>query len=129
MRTVRLLLWVMVGMVAVWSAGRVSLANTDHEEVFRGDISDSQCALNVHSATHSHAEMLQTKTMGNTPAECVRICVKTLGGLYVLQTKDKVYKLDKPELAEKYAAQTVKVTGVLNPETNIIAVHSMAPIK
>jgi len=42
--------------------------------------------------------------------------------------KDKVYKLDNQELADKYAGQNVKVTGVLDPQTNTIAVHEMEPL-
>jgi hypothetical protein len=103
------------------------LAAGEKQEVFKGEISDSQCSFNVHSTTHSHAEMLKTHTMGNTPADCVRMCVDNLGGVYVLQTKDKVYKLDKQNLAERYPAQAVKVTGVLNAKGDAIAVQSIVP--
>lgn len=103
------------------------LAAGEKQEVFKGEISDSQCSFNVHSTTHSHAEMLKTHTMGNTPADCVRMCVDNLGGVYVLQAKDKVYKLDKQNLAERYPAQVVKVTGVLNAKGDMIVVQSIAP--
>ncbi len=115
-------------VVAMVSACVAFLAAGEKQEVFKGEISDSQCAFNVHSATHSHAEMLKTHTMGNTPADCVRMCVENLGGVYVLQTKDKVYKLDKQNLAEKYPAQAVKVTGVLNAKGDTIAVQSLVPV-
>lgn len=114
-------------LVAMISACVAFLAAGEKEDVFKGEISDSQCAFNVHSTTHSHAEMLKTHTMGNTPADCVRMCVDNLGGVYVLQTKDKVYKLDKQSLAEKYPAQAVKVTGVLNAKGDTIAVRSIVP--
>ncbi len=114
-------------LVATISACVAFLSAGEKQEVFRGEISDSQCAFNVHSTTHSHAEMLKTHTMGNTPADCVRMCVDNLGGIYVLQTKDKVYKLDRQNLAEKYPAQAVKVTGVLNLKDNTIAVQSIVP--
>jgi hypothetical protein len=71
--------------------------------------------------------MLKTHTMGNKPADCVRMCVDNLGGVYVLQTKDKVYKLDKQNLAERYPAQVVKVTGLLNTKGDTIAVQSIVP--
>ena len=115
-------------VVAMVSAYVALLAASEKQEVFKGEISDSQCAFNVHSITHSHAEMLKTHTMGNTPADCVRMCVDNLGGVYVLQTKDKVYKLDKQNLAERYPAQAVKVTGVLNAKGDTIAVQSIVPI-
>lgn len=114
-------------LVAMVSACVALLAAGEKQDVFKGEISDSQCAFNVHSTTHSHAEMLKTHTMGNTPADCVRMCVDNLGGIYVLQTKDKVYKLDKQSLAEKYPAQAVKVTGVLNAKGDTIAVQSIVP--
>ncbi|HEY6443551.1 MAG TPA: hypothetical protein VIY66_09450 [Candidatus Acidoferrales bacterium] len=115
-------------LVAMISACVAFLAAGEKQEVFKGEISDSQCAFNVHSTTHSHAEMLKTHTMGNTPADCVRMCVDNLGGVYVLQTKDRVYKLDKQSLAGKYPAQAVKVTGVLNPKDDTIAVQSIIPL-
>jgi hypothetical protein len=115
-------------VVAMVSACVAFLAAGEKQEVFKGEISDSQCAFNVHSATHSHAEMLKTHTMGNTPADCVRMCVDNLGGVYVLQTKDKVYKLDKQNLAERYPAHAVKVTGVVNAKGDTIAVQSLVPV-
>jgi len=99
------------------------------EQVFRGEIADSQCALNVHSLSRSHQEMLKKHEIGTTAGECARYCVRNLGGVFVLEVKDKVYKLDNQELAEKNAGLKVKVTGVLDPETNIIAVHTMEPMK
>jgi hypothetical protein len=114
-------------VVAMISACVAILAAGEKQEVFKGEISDSQCSFNVHSTTHSHAEMLKTHTMGNTPADCVRMCVENLGGVYVLQTKDKVYKLDKQNLAERYPAQAVKVIGVLNAKGDTIAVQSIVP--
>ena len=42
------------------------------EATFRGQISDSQCAFNVHSLTKSHEEMLKSKSgaAGHTAATC-----------------------------------------------------------
>ena len=62
------------------------------------------------------------------PADCARFCVKERGGRYVLQTKDKIYKLDNQDLAEKSAGLEVKLIGVLDPKTDTIAVHSIAPL-
>ncbi len=69
--------------------------------------------------------MLKNMNIGTTAADCARYCVKHLGGVFVLQVKNKVYKLDNQELAEKSAGMKVKVTGVLDPANNTIAVHSM----
>lgn len=105
--------------------GRLNAA--EHEEVFRGEIGDSQCALNVHSLSRSHKEMLKRKAIGKTSADCARYCVKYLGGVFVLQVKDKVYKLDKQKLADLYAGQKVVVKGKLDPQTNTIAVEYIVP--
>jgi hypothetical protein len=98
------------------------------DKVFEGEIADSQCATNVHSLTRSHKEMIDMGSAGKTPADCANYCVKSRGGRYVLQTKHEVYKLDTPELAEKNAGLKVKVTGTLDPKTNIIQVRSIDPV-
>ena len=95
------------------------------EKVFSGEIADSQCALNVHSLSQSHKEMMGMKPEIKTDAECVRFCVKERGGRYMLQTKTKVYKLDAQVLAEEWAGQKVKLAGTLDSKTNIIAVEKM----
>lgn len=101
----------------------------ERDQVFRGEIGDSQCALNVHSLSRSHKEMLKKRSIGKTSADCARYCVKYLGGVFVLQVKDKVYKLDNQELANIYAGQKVILTGTLDAQTNTIAVESMVPAK
>jgi hypothetical protein len=107
----------------------VCMAGADKEQVFKGEVGDSQCALNVHSLSRSHQEMLERKSIGKTSADCARYCVANLGGVFVLQVGDKVYKLDNQDLANQHAGRKVKVIGVLNIPTNTIAVHSMEPIK
>ena len=43
--------------LAAWAAqGRAA-----DEKTFRGEIADSQCALNVHSLSQSHKEMMEMK--------------------------------------------------------------------
>jgi hypothetical protein len=111
------------------AAGVVCIAGTEHEQIFKGEIADSQCALNVHSLSRSHSEMLAKHKMGTTSADCARYCVKNMGGIFVLEAKDKVYKLDNQDLAEKNAGEQVKVTGVLDPQTNTITVRTMEPVK
>src|SRR5215471_10489610 len=95
------------------------------EKTFRGEIADSQCALNVHSLSQSHKEMMEMKPEIKTDAECARFCVKERGGRFVLQIKDKVYKLDAQILAEAWAGQRVKVIGTLNAKTNAITVEKI----
>lgn len=96
-----------------------------NEETFRGEIADSQCALNVHSLSQSHKEMIAMKPEIKTDADCARFCVKERGGRFMLQTKDKVYKLDAQVLAEQWAGQKVKVVGTLDPKTNTITVEKI----
>lgn len=96
---------------------------------FRGEISDSQCALNVHSLTHSHQEMLKSKSMGGTSAECARFCAKQMGGEFVLAAGKEVYRLDNQAEAEKLAGQRVKISGTLDAKTKTIHMLTTTPAK
>jgi len=116
-------------LTLVAAACMVCFAGGGQERVFVGEIGDSQCALNVHSLSRSHKEMLKKPGVGTSAADCARYCVKNLGGVFVLVVKQKVYKLDNQVLAEKNAGLKVKLTGVLDPQTNVIAVQSMEPLK
>ncbi len=118
----------MFGVILLLAGIRAGMMAEERVQVFKGEISDSQCALNVHSLSRSHAEMLKKKKIGTTPAECARYCVKYLGGVFVLSVKEKVYKLDNQVLAEKYAGQKVKLTGVLDSSTNTIVVLGIQPV-
>ena len=60
-----------------------------------------------------------------TNADCARYCVKERGGKYVLQTPEKIYKLDTQVLAEQWAGLKVKVIGTLDPKTDLITAHSI----
>jgi hypothetical protein len=102
------------------------LALPEADTTFRGEIADTQCALNVHSLSRSHQEMIAMEPSVKTNGECARFCVKNRGGRFVLQYKNKVYRLDKPDQAEPFAGQQVKVVGTLDPKTNTITVRSIA---
>ena len=104
-----------------------SPVRAEEPKVFHGEISDSQCALNVHSLTRSHQEMLKSKHMGGTPAECANYCVKNMGGNYVLSSKKDVFHLSNQDLAFKYVGEKVKVTGILDPKTDTIHVDDIEP--
>ncbi len=95
---------------------------TAGDRVFKGEISDSQCALNVHSLTRSHQEMLKSKSMGGNAADCTLYCVKYHGGDFVLASKDDVFRLDNQDLARGFAGQKVTVTGTLQPDKKTIHV-------
>jgi len=106
----------------------LSVARGGDEKTFKGEIADSQCALNVHSLSQSHKEMMAMKPEIKSDMDCARYCVKERGGRYVLQTKDKVYKLDAQVLAEQWAGQKVKVVGSLDSKTNTITVENIEPL-
>ncbi len=100
-------------------------AQSKGDRVFRGELADSQCAANVHSLDRSHKEMLKVKSVGTTSADCTNFCVKQRGGKFVLQIKDKMYRLDKQELVQEFAGHKVRVTGTLGPEPDTIHVRKI----
>jgi hypothetical protein len=94
-------------------------------KVFHGEVSDSQCALNVHSVTRSHQEMLKSKSMGGTASTCSMYCIEHLGGYLVLSSgKDgnDVFRLDRTDLVHGFEGQKVKLTGVLDAKAKQIHV-------
>jgi hypothetical protein len=111
-----------LGLCAVALGPRPALA-----DAFTGEISDSQCATNVRSAGRAHKELLKTGTMGANDSDCARNCVHRLGGVFVLVMKEKIYRLDDQELAEKNAGTRVKVTGTLDEATHTLHVLSIQP--
>lgn len=106
----------------VWCfAGILALTGTAQSEgtrLFRGEVSDSQCALNVHSLTRSHQEMLKSKSMGGTSNSCTAYCIEHLGGSLVLSSGKDVFRLDRPDLVHGFEGQRVKVTGTLDHKMN-----------
>ena len=98
----------------------VALGQTIH--TYRGEISDSQCALNVHSLTRSHQEMLKSKEMGGTSNTCAVYCIEHLGGYLVLSAGKNVYRLDRSDLVHGFEGQKVVITGVLDTKLNQIHV-------
>ena len=107
------------------AAGILSLASAafgQNSRVFHGEVSDSQCALNVHSLTRSHQEMLKSKTMGGTSNTCSVYCIEHMGGYLVLSSGDDVLRLDRGDLVHGFEGQKVKVTGVLDPKAKQIHV-------
>jgi hypothetical protein len=90
--------------------------------VFRGEVSDSQCALNVHSLTRSHQEMLKSKSMGGTSNTCAVYCIKNLGGYLILSAGKEAFRLDRSDLVHGFEGRRVKITGTLDPKLNQIHV-------
>jgi Protein of unknown function (DUF5818) len=99
-------------------------AADDDLKTFRGEISDSQCAFNVHSLTQSHQEMVMSKSgeAGKTAASCSQFCIVHMGGKFVLASKGHVYHLDNQDLPRKFIGEKVRVRGILDANTEIIHV-------
>jgi hypothetical protein len=93
-----------------------------NSQVFHGEVSDSQCALNVHSLTRSHQEMLKSKSMGGTSNTCAVYCIEHLGGYLVLSAAKDVYRLDRADLVHGFEGRRVVVTGVLDAKLKQIHV-------
>jgi hypothetical protein len=110
----------------VWSlTGALVLVATtfgQSPQVFYGEVSDSQCAMNVHSLTRSHQEMLKSKSMGGTANTCAVYCIEHLGGYLVLSADKEIYRLDRSDLVHGFEGHKVIVTGVLDPKLKQIHV-------
>lgn len=110
----------------VWSVAALLMLATaafgQNARVFHGEVSDSQCALNVHSLTRSHQEMLKSKSMGGTANTCAVYCIEHLGGYLVLAAGKDVYRLDRPDLVHGFEGHRVIIDGVLDPKLKQIHV-------
>jgi hypothetical protein len=113
----RAAIWCAAGILAAAGA-----ACAQEAKVFRGEISDSQCALNVHSLTRSHQEMLKSKTMGGTSRTCSVYCIEHMGGYLVLSSANDVFRLDRSDLVHGFEGQKVKLTGTLDAKAKQIHV-------
>jgi hypothetical protein len=111
---------IVVGLTVVLTFAGVAQSQGPH--VFRGEVSDSQCALNVHSLTRSHQEMLKSKSMGGTSNTCAVYCIEHLGGSLVLSAGKEVYRLDRPDLVHGFEGQRVKIKGTLDSKVNLVHV-------
>lgn len=110
-------------LLASWQAA--FSADAAAPQTFHGEISDSSCAMNVHSLSSSHEEMLKRSTTGKTSAECARYCVKNMGSNFVLVTKKDVYHLADENKAETFAGEKVVIRGKLDKKTETIQIESI----
>jgi hypothetical protein len=110
------------------------LAAGPSKATFHGEISDSQCAMNVHSLSRSHQEMIAKNTFGSNAESCARTCVRR-GGEWVLRSGDNVYHLKNQDGVDLYSGKRVCITGILDSKTKIIdnmtmeTESSMKPVK
>ncbi len=112
----RVTLWVVMSLVLA------AAASAQSPRVFHGEVSDSQCALNVHSLTRSHQEMLKSKSMGGTSNTCSVYCIENLGGYLVLSSGNNVYRLDRADLVHGFEGHRVVINGMLDTKLNEIHV-------
>ena len=105
----------------------LSATSADKEKIktYSGEIADSQCALNVHSLTRSHEEMLKSKSMGGTSRNCTLYCIQYLGGDFVLSSKNDVFRLDDQDKAKQFAGMKVKITGNMDAKTKMVHVETI----
>lgn len=107
---------------AVFLLAMTGVAYGQTSRAFHGEVSDSQCALNVHSLTRSHQEMLKSKSMGGTSNTCSVYCIEHLGGYVVLSAGDDVYRLDRTDLVHGFEGRRVVITGTLDAKLKQIHV-------
>jgi hypothetical protein len=88
----------------------------DAPRTFNGVITDDMCARGGHA----------TMRMGPTDAECTRACVNIHGAAYVLFDGKNVYALSDQQSPDRFAGQSVRVTGVLDSKTKTIRVQNIA---
>ena len=100
-------------------------AQAQAAHVYHGEVSDSQCAMNIHSLTKSHQEMLKSKAMGGTSNTCSVYCIEHLGGYLVLSVGNDVYRLDRIDLVHGFEGQRVVITGTLDPKIKQIHVQKI----
>ena len=112
-----MMMWCVAGVLALAGA-----AYGQASHIYHGEVSDSQCAMNVHSLTRSHQEMLKSKSMGGTSNTCSVYCIEHLGGYLVLSVGSDVYRLDRSDLVHGFEGRRVVLTGVLDPKLKQIHV-------
>ena len=105
--------------VALLFLAAAALADGSSRSLFTGEISDTQCALNVHSLSRSHQEMIEKQSIGTDAASCAKACVRR-GGEWVLRSGEDVYRLKNQTGMEQFAGQKVDIRGQLDPKTNTI---------
>jgi len=110
----------------ILTLGLLVMATAEEKtRTFTGEIADSQCALNVHSLTRSHEEMLKSKSMGGTSRNCTLYCIQYLGGDFVLSSKNDVFRLDDQDKAKQFAGMKVKITGNMDAKTKMVHVETI----
>lgn len=108
----------------------LALAATANPRTFKGQIMDSECATDAHSATHSHVEMAGIK--GNISArQCTILCVEQGDSVYLFLDHDgkTAYKLSTPQKdLKQYAGDKVEIVGTLEDNGKLIHVSKIKAV-
>lgn len=121
--------WSTIALLTLVTAS-FCFAGKSKPQKFTGEIADTQCALNVHSLSRSHTEMLsKDPSIGSDAAACTRYCVEHGGGEYVLTSGTKVYRFTNPEKAAPLAGQQVVIYGTLDPTAKVLTIDSIRAAK
>ena len=119
--------WSAIAILTVTSAS-FCFAGKARAQKFTGEIADTQCALNVHSLSRSHTEMLaKDASIGSDAAACTRYCVEHGGGEYVLTSGTKVFRFTNAERAAPFAGQQVTIYGSLDSTTKMLTIETIKP--
>jgi hypothetical protein len=117
--------WLAIALLIVVAAS-FCFAGKPKPQKFTGEIADTQCALNVHSLSRSHTEMLaKDPSIGGDAAACTRYCVEHGGGEYVLTSGPKVYRFTNAEKAADFAGQQVIIYGTLDAAGKVLTIDSI----
>lgn len=100
---------VAIGLLAI-----AVLAMSRSNHTFTGTLTDSMCPTGDHSKMR----------MGSTDAECTQACVRA-GASYVLFDGKATDALSDQKTPEQFAGSKVKVSGTLDPATQLIRVDSI----
>jgi hypothetical protein len=95
------------------AAAMAGIAAAADQQTFTGVITDTMCGT-------SHGMM-----PGQPDDKCIAMCVNGTSSQYALYDGKSVLKLSDQRTPAKYAAQRVKVTGILNQKTQTIKVNSI----
>jgi len=113
-------------LLTAYAFGKDKPKDKDSVITLQGSITDSQCAYNVHSETHSHEWMIKRGVQdASDDKSCTLHCVKDMGGSYVLVVKKDIYRLDDQVKAEMFAGKNVKASGTLDARTHTLHVYEI----
>jgi hypothetical protein len=90
-----------------------ALAAANQPQTFTGVITDTMCKKE------------HTMMAGQPDDKCIAMCVKGSSSQYALNDGKEILKLSDQKAPAKFAAQRVKITGVLDEKTKTIKVASI----